>query len=69
MKNPIKLFTHWLWKRRVIRSLKLLDEVNFMLKYSHLKRQEKRKFWEDFYHKPAFRITLLNKLTNDIYND
>ena len=55
----------WFWKRRVNRSLRLLDELDWHLQRVGWTRHDRRKFWRDFQHKQATRTEVLNRLTQE----
>lgn len=62
-RHPYKAIRHWLWMRRVNRSLRVLDNLDWYLKEKGWGRQKVRRFWRDFHNKPQYRTQILNQLT------
>ncbi len=63
--HPYKVIRHWMWKRRVNRALRILDELDWHLKSRNLPRYERRRLWEQFHHNPNARTAILNKITQE----
>ena len=64
-RHPYKAVRHWLWRRKVNRSLRILDALDWHLKRKGMNRRQIRHFWRDFHNKPQYRTQVLNELTQE----
>jgi len=63
MRNPFKKFRTWWWKRKVNRSIRVLDELDWNLRRVGWGRPERRWFWREFHKKQEIRTEVFNKMT------
>lgn len=62
-RHPYKVVRSWLWRRKVNRSIRVLDVLDWWMIQQGWSRQKIRRFWRDFHNKPQYRTQILNQLT------
>ena len=62
-RHPYKAIRIWRWKRRVNRSIRVLDELDWVFKSAGWSRTKRRQFWRDFVKKHKNRTAVLNRIT------
>ncbi len=63
MINPLKSIRTWFWKRKVNKSIRILDELDWNLKRVGWTRQQRRQFWREFIKKQEVRTEVFLKMT------
>uniref|UniRef100_A0A6M3JW69 Uncharacterized protein n=1 Tax=viral metagenome TaxID=1070528 RepID=A0A6M3JW69_9ZZZZ len=53
----------WFIRRRVNRSLKVLDALDWNMQHAGWTRRDRRRFWREFIKKQEFRTDVFNELT------
>ena len=64
-RHPLKAVRVWWWKRRINRSIRVLDELDWNLKRVGWNRQQRRRFWREFQKKQEVRTAVFNKMTQE----
>lgn len=59
----LKRIRTWFWKRRVNRSIRVLDELDWNLRRIGWSRQQRRHFWIEFSKKQQVRTDVFNRMT------
>ena len=62
-RHPWKAFRLWRWRRKVNRSIRILDELDWYLTRIGWTRTQRRQFWRDFTKKQQNRTKVLNQIT------
>ncbi len=62
-RHPLKAIRTWRWKRKVNRSIRILDELDWNLRKVGWSRQQRRRFWREFNKKQEVRTEVFNKMT------
>ncbi len=65
LQRPYKSVRTWWWRRRVNRSIRILDELDWHFIAIGWSRQQRRRFWRDFAKKQENRTAVLNKITQE----
>lgn len=63
MKKLIKSVRTWWWKRKVNKSIRILDELDWNLRRCGWTRTQIRQFWREFIKKQKVRTEVFNKMT------
>ena len=63
IKRPYKATRTWLWKRRVNRDIRVLDELDWNLRRIGWNRTQRRRFWREFVKRQEVRTEVFNKMT------
>ena len=61
--HPLKAIKTWMWKRRINKSIRILDELDWNLRRVGWSRQQRRRFWREFNRKQEVRTEVFNKMT------
>ncbi len=62
-RHPLKAIKTRMWKRRINKSIRILDELDWNLKRVGWSRQQRRRFWREFNRKQEVRTEVFNKMT------
>ena len=63
MKALQKRIRLWFLRRRINKSIRLLDQMDWMMRVGGWTRTERRQFWRDFTKKHDLREKVLNRMT------
>jgi len=60
-----KKVRNWFWRRRVNKSLKVLDELDWNLRRQGYNKRQIKQFWRDFNKSQKTRIRTFLQMTQD----